>query len=615
MFLGLLLPLCLSIFSTVTAQSSGALSDIGSWSLIAESKAVCIHTALLPNNRLLCVERPHAGVYPENELTNGQSTVEIDLNNGQVSVVPLGNNPFCAGHAQMADGNILFMGGEQMVQIAGRTVKEDGRKGRRIYQACEVGGNCPLQNKWQQDTDMTTERWYPTVTALRDGTFIVVGGSALNLDFNNLSIANNNPTYEYYPPKETGTWPAKLDVLDITYPYNLYPPVFLLPNNKLFIFSANKTVLLDPETEAVDSSIPELVVDDHSPWIYPYTPVSVMLPLTRENNYQPTILMCGGSRFTPSIRDLPNASNKCVKINLGDPQPRWVPEDPMPVEKVMPDSAILPDGRIFFCNGAKYGVAGGASGEAYSASNPSFEAAIYDPRKPAGQRWTAVAPASVPRLYHSGALLIPDGRVVTMGSEMQNYVDVQQNRTECYPYPNGQACTSPFEYRIEAYSPPYLFRNTTANIEKPIIASAPPTLTYGSTFTLSTTTDARKVDFVSFVRYGTSTHSMDMDQRLVELKIVGYNATTMVLEAPANGALAPPGNWMLFLVRDGVPSVAATVRLGNGAKTTSPLPANNEEPRVRASSSGSTSGGMSARPVVAVVLGLMVGLAGFVLIL
>jgi hypothetical protein len=65
---------------------------------------------------------------------------------------------------------------------------------------------------------------------------------------------------------------------------------------------------------------------------------------------------------------------------------------------------------------------------------------------------------SIPRLYHSGALLIAEGSVVSTGSEEQNYIDVYGDDTtlyppdpvkkpDCWPY-GGNACTNPYEYRI-----------------------------------------------------------------------------------------------------------------------------------------------------------------------
>lgn len=85
-------------------------------------------------------------------------------------------------------------------------------------------------------------------------------------------------------------------------------------------------------------------------------------------------------------------------------------------------------------------------------------------------------------------------------------------------------------------------------------------------------TNGLNVDFVSFVRYSTSTHSTNTDQRLVELKVVGRTRDTVYVEAPRDGAMAPPGNFFLFALNDGKPSVGATILLGAGEVTTVEVP-------------------------------------------
>lgn len=214
-------------------------------------------------------------------------------------------------------------------------------------------------------------------------------------------------------------------------------------------------------------------------------------------------------------------------------------------------------------NGAERGVAGGAGGDAKYASDPVFKTSLYDPNAPPGQRWSLLADSSVPRLYHSGAILTPDGYVITTGSEMQNYLDVFGPTSNALCYPRGtNRCRDPYEYRLERYTPYYLSNGK----ERPVIVNCPAKLTYQSTF-LVEFPQGTSVTKVTMVRYATTTHSTNTDQRLVELKIYGSNATHIGLTAPINGAVAPPGNWMLFILRDGTPSVARVVHLTSGPQT------------------------------------------------
>ena len=57
------------------------------------------------------------------------------------------------------------------------------------------------------------------------------------------------------------------------------------------------------------------------------------------------------------------------------------------------------------------------------------------------------------------------------------------------------------------------------------------------------------------------THATDMTQRLVPLVKVGRRRGEVTLQSPPSAAVAPPGWYMLFVLHDGVPSVAKWIRL------------------------------------------------------
>ena len=75
--------------------------------------------------------------------------------------------------------------------------------------------------------------------------------------------------------------------------------------------------------------------------------------------------------------------------------------------RVMPDSVLLPTGKVLVMNGS-------STGKADAGANPVYAVELYDPD---GDTWTSMASMAVPRLYHSTALLLPDGRVMTAGSD------------------------------------------------------------------------------------------------------------------------------------------------------------------------------------------------------
>jgi hypothetical protein len=110
---------------------------------------------------------------------------------------------------------------------------------------------------------------------------------------------------------------------------------------------------------------------------------------------------------------------------------------------------------------------------------------------------------------------------------------------------------------MEVFSPPYLFKGP-----RPTIVSAPDRLRWNQNFTVSCSNPAGITRAV-LIRCGSATHGFDADQRLVELQVQSPTATGLVVKAPPNCNIAPPGYYMLFVVNAvGVPSRAVIVSCG-----------------------------------------------------
>lgn len=209
----------------------------------------------------------------------------------------------------------------------------------RIYRPCAPGSPASCLGTWEYLPDMTTQRWYPTVVTLEDGSAIIIGGQTKNIDFGGLKPTDQNPTYEYYPPK-AGRWPRQLDILQWAFPHNLYAPAFVMPDGNIFMIVSNKTVIIDVKTEAI-TNLPDLVDPDHSPWVYPHSPTMVVLPMTIANNFAFQLMICGGSKL-PRADGFKAASPTCYTIAPKDPNPQWIKAKDMPNARLMPDSVILP---------------------------------------------------------------------------------------------------------------------------------------------------------------------------------------------------------------------------------------------------------------------------------
>jgi hypothetical protein len=199
--------------------------------------------------------------------------------------------------------------------------------------------------------------------------------------------------------------------------------------------------------------------------------------------------------------------------------PTWKETAGMAFPRRRHNMVLLADGSV---------IAVGGTGQADDVAAAVLEAEIWDP---ATESWTTVAPMTEARMYHSTALLLPDGRVVAAGGEAGG------------------------ELHAQIYSPPYLFKGA-----RPTIDSAPASAVYGSSFSIATP-DAADIAAVSVIRPGAVTHAIDMNQRYVPLSFTPGDGS-LTVEAPGAPELAPPGYYLLVIENGGaVPSVARWIRL------------------------------------------------------
>ncbi|KAI8388829.1 glyoxal oxidase N-terminus-domain-containing protein [Radiomyces spectabilis] len=374
---------------------------------------------------------------------------------------------------------------------------------------------------------MYNNRWYPTVEQLPEGDLFILGGSTTGTKYNRAEI--NSASYEFWPPRSDA--PIPMPFLVETLPYNLYPFVFLLPNGNLFIFASKKSMIFDYHNNRIVKKLPDM---PGVPRSYPLTGGAVMLPLDPENDYNVEILVCGGSK---EPKNNSPADDTCGRINLGDEDPSWE-MDTFVHKRLMPDGVILLDGTVLWVNGCQRGWAG------YNRRNfdPTFDPIIYDGTLEHGKRWTTgLADTDIARMYHSVALTLPDGRVWIAGS---NNVD-----------PPNITAEYPTEFRVEYFSPPYLFQTRT----RPLLSHVPRVVTYNQTFEVLINLGEFKGQNpeikVGLLRQGFSTHSMHMSQRYVYLRhTVAADMQSIQIEAPPKPTIFPPGSGYLVVLCNGIPS-------------------------------------------------------------
>ena len=254
---------------------------------------------------------------------------------------------------------------------------------------------------------------------------------------------------------------------------------------------------------------------------------------------QGLILTVGGS---PNYDNSTATSNAhIIQLGAAYTTPNVTHITNMQYPRAFANSIILPDGRVLILGGQTYAVT-------FTDSNAILTPEIFDPTT---QLFTPAAPLVGPRTYHSTALLLPDASVIIGGGGL------------C-----GSCTVNHFDAQL--YYPPY-FNNATggASIRPSISSVSPSTFAPGATLTVAVDVE---VSSISLLRYGSATHALDTDQRRVPLDtvLVGSGAAgedgaayTYTVLVPDDAGIMIPGAWMLFVLSEGVPSVAATVMVTN----------------------------------------------------
>jgi hypothetical protein len=231
------------------------------------------------------------------------------------------------------------------------------------------------------------------------------------------------------------------------------------------------------------------------------------------------------------------STNTAEVINVNGAKPTVTPTGSMAYGRRQNNLTVLADGTVLATGGNSSG-----------APLVDMNAGVYAAElwNPATGQWSTLASMQVTRQYHSTALLLPDGRVLSAGGGICGTCD-------SVGYLNKNA---------EIFSPPYLFAKDGSGslAPRPTITAVPGTVTDGSQFTVSTP-DAASITKVALVKLGAVTHSNNMDQRYVPLSFTAASGT-LTVTAPTSVNIAPPGDYMLFIINSaGVPSVAPILRV------------------------------------------------------
>ncbi|MER5970085.1 galactose oxidase early set domain-containing protein [Streptomyces sp. NPDC002055] len=371
----------------------------------------------------------------------------------------------------------------------------------------------PRTERYVPVDPMAESRWYPTLVTLADGRVLAVSG----LDDVGQIINGKN---EIFDPR-TRTWS--------TAPHRYfptYPALFLTQGGKLFYSGSNagygpadagrEPGLWDLRRNTFQR-VPGLKDADETE-----TSASVLLPPAQDQK----VMVLGGGGVGESKRS--TARTAVVDLKRS---PRFTDGPDLPQGTRYLSSVILPDDTVF--------TTGGSVDYRGKSDSDIHHAQFYTPRK------NAFRPAAAPvvgRNYHSSALLLPDGRVATFGSDPL-YADPDNTRT------------GSFEQRVEIYTPPYLYRKG-----RPVLGAGPTELRRGATARFALAAGG-KMATARLMRPSAVTHTTDVEQRSVEVP-VRQRGRSLRLSVPKDPALLPPGWYMLFVSdAKGTPSRARWVHV------------------------------------------------------
>ena len=423
-------------------------------------------------------------------------------------------NIWCSGISFNSDGTVLVTGGNL-------DYRPDWKGLDTVYTFN------PFTDQWHYEGRMGNGRWYPTQARLPDGRTVIMSGYDRSG-----TPAYNNDIEVYDPARPEGQRIYRVGTRvaggNGTQPPTggLYPHNFLMPSGNVLVAgpfvedswffrssdvptsSANNlpwTDMKDVGTAFVgrtwmgksstspDTEVPNVVGPGGRDQIWG---TGVIVPSTNPAAPSTKVMLLGGNY--PYTATTSGQTDRAVPwtetIDDANRSAGWQATPSMNVGRGHANTVILPDGSMVEVGGG-YGIVN--NNQWLTNGTTQHQVELWNP---ANGQWS-LGPAQVEgRAYHSTAILLPDGRVVSAGDDW-NGSDPSGNAVEGGQY--GYSADT-----AEIYSPPYLFKGP-----RPTIANAPTGSPYGGT--LSVDTPDTNVTRAALIAPSATTHANDMNQRYV----------------------------------------------------------------------------------------------------
>lgn len=426
----------------------------------------------------------------------------------QREISDTGHDMFCTGITYDEFGNLVVTGGNSAYDTS-------------IFNT--------TSREWLTGATLDLDRGYQSTTILSDGRIFMIGGS-----FSETTGIKNGAVYD--PVQDS--W-SNLDDADV---------VPMLTQDLRGDRRDNHGWLFGWKEGTVFQAGPSKQMN----WYGTEGPSGSTAPGGTRNSERFGDAMCGNAVMFDDGKILAfggaqdyvgsDAINDTFLINIDQPktEAEVVQAQDMHFKRTFHNSVVLPDGSVFATGGQGF-----AQPFNESTAHTESERFIYDESDPAGGSWEPLLPNTIPRVYHSLALLLQDGTVLAGGGGL------------C-----GNCTANHFDAQI--YTPPYLLKEDGTLRERPEIVSVEPSSAKPGDRVKVTTKGDINPGASAIVRYGSATHTVDTDQRRLSVPFQqdGEDANSYTFQVPEAPGVAAPGYWMLFVLdSQGTPSHSVNVRI------------------------------------------------------
>ena len=480
----------------------GSVATLGIFGPAVPWPIIPLHMALLPDGRVLSYGTDQTGAQGA-QLIYDVWDPKLGYGPNAHTILPNGTTTdiFCSAASLIGEGLAGPTGLTSDVLITGGDLTVNGV---RNFSNNQVNVFNPGNNTLTASGTMHFPRWYPSITTLRNGDKLVLGGRPSPSDVGNLG----EPTPEVFNPGSGWRTLPGIAITDGTpgalewyYPrgfVGIDGAVNLLENSgAIFRLTTGGSGTMQDTGSRMAQGV----------FYYPSVMFAPFEVLTVRAGQRAQVVALTSP---PVVTDVPNLN----------------------YDRIWGNATLLPDGEIL--------VTGG-SGVQNELTNVAYQAEIFNPYAGPSGAWRLVASAAIPRLYHSSALLLPDGSVLTGGGGAPGPVN---------------------ELNVEIYYPPYLWAQDGSGnaAPHPTIVSAPSRLILGQNFSMTVGSNDQII-FVDLVRVGASTHSFNPEQRLIP---VAFSQSGTTITGSVNSAPEQilPGYYMLFVFNTNfVPAVAKIISI------------------------------------------------------